>query len=297
MARLKTLIIAVPKGSLGEATLRVFSKLGLIYNLESQKSQFEFRWKGYEIVIKIMRAQSIPRTILAGAAHIGITGEDCIREDKLERIAKNGKGKKRDVVILKSLNYNKQSSGYIRVVSVRRKDDRKKYSPESKIKIVSEFPYITREYYANAEIQPVIGGAEDEFAAHDEFDICVCVTETGRGLEKKNLLIENELFKSTTVLIVKKVKPELELFARRIEGVINAPDYRNIKFHINVEKWKKVEKDIPALFKPNVYFITGTDICSVETIVKEDEVQWLIEKMTAMGASGFVEAQPISVMP
>ena len=297
MARSKKLVIAVPKGSLGKSTLEKFTQLHLAYDLDSPRPQFEFKWKGYDIIVKVMRAQSIPRTILNGAAHIGITGEDCVEEDKLERVAKNGGSNQRDVVILRKLHYNKQSLGYVSVVAARREDDNKEYGPESKIKIVSEFPRLTHKFYPEAEIQNVIGGAEDEFVAHNEFDLCVTVTETGSGLERRNLQIEQEFLRSTTVLIVKKPENKFELFARRLVGLIDAPDYTKVQFNISIKSWNKVGKTIPALLKPNVHFLSNTEMCSVETIVKSTDVHWLMEKVIPYNASGFVETQPYSVIP
>jgi ATP phosphoribosyltransferase-like protein len=247
-----------------------------------------------------MRSQSVPRTILLGGAHIGITGEDCVMEDKLDRIYNNFPSQN-DVVVLRKLNYNKSSSGFVRVVAVRRKPSNggkhKEIKDSENLEILSEFPYITRRYYPRAKIQPIIGGAEDEFVAHTNYALAICVTETGAGLEEKNLEIEKVLLKSTAILIAREEKEEFMEFADMLEGVIRAPEYLELKMHVPKEVLENIFSLIPALQEPNVIWLPHRKLYSVETVTTIADFYFLRHKLKPLGVTGFVGRKVDIIIP
>ena len=74
---MKKLKIAIPKGSLQEATLKILNKAGFKFSV-TERSYFP-SIDDEEIEAMIIRAQEIARYVEGGIFDVGITGKDCIR--------------------------------------------------------------------------------------------------------------------------------------------------------------------------------------------------------------------------
>ena len=75
---MKKLKIAIPKGSLQEATLFILKKAGFVFSV-SERSYFP-SIDDEEIEAMIIRAQEIARYVEDGTFDMGITGKDWIVE-------------------------------------------------------------------------------------------------------------------------------------------------------------------------------------------------------------------------
>src|SRR4030042_4512152 len=76
----KVLKLGLPKGSLQEATFKIFRKAGFGISLPSERSYFPFI-DDQEIEPVLLRAQEMSRYVQDGALDCGITGNDWILEN------------------------------------------------------------------------------------------------------------------------------------------------------------------------------------------------------------------------
>lgn len=79
----KVLKLGLPKGSLQEATFKMFKKAGFNISLPSERSYFP-SIDDSRIELVLLRAQEMSRYVADGALDCGITGNDWIRENKSE---------------------------------------------------------------------------------------------------------------------------------------------------------------------------------------------------------------------
>ncbi len=96
MEKNKILKLGLPKGSLQEATFRMFKKAGFNVSLPNERSYFP-SINDVEVKLVLLRAQEMSRYVQDGALDCGITGNDWILENKS------------DVVRVTDLTYAKQS--------------------------------------------------------------------------------------------------------------------------------------------------------------------------------------------
>lgn len=195
------LIIALPKGKLGEGALEIFSEVGLPtegVQTESRKLLHEFPKENIKYLI--CRPTDIPIYVEYGAADIGIVGKDSLEEAGA------------DVFELVDLGF-----GYCRFViafpqNVVAKTKETKGSFDLKYfnnaRVATKFPNITKKYFkdkgvqveviklhGNIELAPTVGLA----------DMIVDIVSTGRTLKENNLLEVEEMFEATARLIANRV--------------------------------------------------------------------------------------------
>ncbi|NIP99884.1 MAG: ATP phosphoribosyltransferase, partial [Nitrospinaceae bacterium] len=94
--------LGIPKGSLEEATVKLFAKAGYTVIIKS-RSYFP-SIDDDEIECMLIRAQEIPRYVADGVLDAGLTGKDWVQENRV------------DVVEIATLNYSKQSTRPVRWV-------------------------------------------------------------------------------------------------------------------------------------------------------------------------------------
>ena len=70
--------IAVPKGSLQQATFKLFAKAG--WDFRNGERSYNPTVDDPELEATMLRAQEIPRYVEAGVLDVGITGYDNVRE-------------------------------------------------------------------------------------------------------------------------------------------------------------------------------------------------------------------------
>ena len=182
--------LGIPKGSLQEATLSLFTRAGLrIYN--NQRSYFAAT-DDSEIECMLIRAQEMARYVEHGALDAGLTGLDWVLESGLE------------VVSVTDLIYAKQSMGKVKwVLAV--PEDSKFQKPEdlAGCTIATELVSVTRNYFAgrNVPVRVDFSWGATEVKPPLLADAIVEVTETGSSLRANHLRIIDTVLESNTQLI------------------------------------------------------------------------------------------------
>src|SRR3990170_3301382 len=76
----RVLRLAIPAGSLQDATITLFRKAG--YNLSPERRSYYLSVDDPEIACTLIRAQEIPRYVQDGLMDAGLTGKDWILENQ-----------------------------------------------------------------------------------------------------------------------------------------------------------------------------------------------------------------------
>src|ERR1700719_708821 len=131
--------LGIPKGSLQEATLKLFSRAGL--RVYTDPRSYFAATDDPEIDCMLIRAQEMARYVEHGALDAGLTGLDWVLESSLE------------VVPVTDLIYAKQSMGKVKWVLAVPEDSgfQKLEDLEGRI-IATELVSFTRNYFARRKV-------------------------------------------------------------------------------------------------------------------------------------------------
>ena len=285
------LTIALPKGSLEEQTMLLFSQA----DLEVKKSS-----RAYNPTIadprigkvKILRPQEIPMFVQDGDFDLGISGFDWVTESGA------------DVIEVADMPYAKTGTGVVSMVlavpddsSVRSARD---IAPGSRI--TTEFPNVTARFFEElgipVEVHFSYGATEAKVP--DMMDALVDLTETGSTLRRNGLKIVDTVLTSTTRLLANKdawadpvKRREIEEIRTLLLGVIEARGRVLLSMNVPEGRLDEVIAALPAMKHPTVSKLYGSDDLEVTTVADKAGVNILIPKLKAAGAEDILE-MPIS---
>ena len=278
--------LGLPKGSLQEATIRMFKKAGFNISIGS-RSYFPFI-DDEEITPFLLRAQEMARYVADGALDCGITGNDWTIE--------SGK----DVVKVCELIYGKQGLRPVRWVLAVPNDSKIKKSEDLKGKrIATELVNATKSYFKKKKIDVDVEfswGATEAKVGAGLVDAIVELTETGASLKANNLRIIDTICESNTLIVANKdewnnkwKREKIESIALLLKGAISAEEKVGLKMNVEEKNLAKVIKALPAMKKPTISKLSQKGWCAIETIVDERIVRKIIPQLKAQGAQGIIE--------
>ena len=283
----KTLKLGLPKGSLQEATFKMFRKAGFNVSLPSERSYFP-SIDDAEIEPVLLRAQEMSRYVQDGALDCGITGNDWILENKS------------DVARIANLSYAKQSMNKVRwVLAVPQDSGIRSVKNLAGKRIATELVNVTKDYLAKAKVKAEVEfswGATEVKVSAGLVDAIVELTETGRSLKANKLIEIATLCESTTQFIANKKsykdswkKTKMEQIALLLQGAISAEAKVGLKMNVKKNDLKKVIARLPALRKPTISGLSEDGWYAIETIIDEKVVRILIPELKNAGAQGIIE--------
>jgi ATP phosphoribosyltransferase len=283
----KVLKLGLPKGSLQEATFKMFRKAGFNVSLSSERSYFP-SIDDVEIETVLLRAQEMSRYVADGALDCGITGNDWILENKS------------DVVRVTDLIYAKQSLNKVRwVLAVPQDANIKSIRDLQGKRIATELVNVTKEYFQKKGVKVDVEfswGATEVKVSAGLVDAIVELTETGRSLRANKLVEIATLCESTTQFISNKnsykdawKKSKMEQIALLLKGAIAAEEKVGLKMNVSKKDLKKVIALLPALKRPTISGLSDDGWYAIETVIDEKVVRELIPELKSAGAQGIIE--------
>ncbi|MCM8800914.1 MAG: ATP phosphoribosyltransferase [Candidatus Omnitrophica bacterium] len=282
----KILKLGLPKGSLQEATFRMFKKAG--FNLYVSERSYFPSIDDPEIEPILLRAQEMSRYVQDGALDCGITGNDWILENKSE------------VIRVADLIYAKQGLGRVRwVLAVPESSKIKNIKELQGKRIATELVNVTGDFFRKNNIRVDIEfswGATEVKVNAGLVDAIVELTETGRSLKANRLKEIATICESTTQFIANKdaykdswKRNKMEQVVLLLKGAILAEQKVGLKMNVKERDLKKVIAILPALKKPTVSALSEKGWLAVETVIDEELVSSLVPRLKKAGASGIIE--------
>jgi len=278
--------IALPKGSLQEATFELFEQAGYRVTVSPRSYVLKFdedsKMKGL-----LFRAQEISRYVEQGIVDAGITGSDWVVENgsKIKQVA--------------DLLYAKSGTGRVRwVLAAPESSKIKKIQDLEGKRVATELVQATKKYFrahgVNAEIEFSWGATE--IKAPNLVDAIVDVTETGSSLEANNLKAIATLLESNTVLIANRESWKDPWKRRKIEdlnillqGALAARNKVGLKMNLRKKSLGGVSAVLPAMKSPTISPLSDSDWIALEIIVDKKSVREMIPKLKQAGACDIIE--------
>lgn len=278
-------MLGLPKGSLQEATIKLFGKAG--FNISVSSRSYRPSIDDEELDGRFVRAQEVSRYVEHGYFDCGLTGQDWVRENNS------------DVVEVCDLVYsrasNKRSKWIIAVPEA---------SPVQSVKdlegkrIATEVVNITGQYLkdngVNADVEFSWGATEVKVP--DLVDAIVDLTETGNSIRANKLRIVDTLLYTNTVLIANKAswenpekRKKIENIALLLQSALEANSKVGLKLNIEKSKLDGILADLPALRNPTINRLTDESWVAIDTILDEKVVREIIPELKKRGAEGIIE--------
>ena len=258
--------IAIPnKGRLSEPTIRLLNEADI--KVEAGRQLF---CKSGDVEALFVRAGDIPEYVQDGAADLGITGIDMVKETgaKVDVLLDLGFGNSRLVVAVPKESHIKDKKGI--------KDG---------MRIATEFPNLARKYLqeigkkANivkvsgaTEITPYLGVA----------DMIIDLASTGTTLELNNLRIIDTVLETEAVLIGDR-KFMKSSIVTSLKSVIDARGMRYLMVNVPTKKIEEVKRTLPSMESPTIIDLAEKEYKAVHTVVSKKEVHDTIHALKKLG--------------
>ncbi len=277
--------LGVPKGSLQEATIDLFSRAGWKITLGSRS--YVPAIDDPEIECLMVRAQEMARYVETGALDAGITGHDWVVETGA------------DVAELAELVYAKQRLARVRWVLAVPEDSsiREARDLEGKV-IATEIVRITEKYLAlhGVKARVEFSWGATEVKVPQLADAIVEVTETGSSLRANHLRIVDTVIESATVFIMNRAasadawkREKAESLILMLQGAIAAASKVGLLLNVRRDDLAGVLNVLPALKNPTISTLSDPEWVAVNTIIEEAVVRQILPKLKAAKAQGIVE--------
>ena len=283
---MKKLKLGIPKGSLENSTIDLFSRAGwrITYDSRSYFPDIDDE----DISCSLVRAQEMSRYIEEGILDLGLTGKDWIIENNS------------DIQVVQDLVYSKVSPVQARWVLVVKEGSRIKSLEDMEGKRIStELVSFTKRYFQERNINVEVEfswGATEAKVVEGIVDAIVEVTETGSTIRANKLRIVHELMKTNTQLIANKAawsdpwkRRKIEQIRMLLNGALEALSKVGVKLNVSKDNLNKVMKLLPSLKAPTISSLYHEEWYAVETIIGKNKVRELIPRLQEAGAEGIIE--------
>lgn len=284
----KVLKLGVPKGSLEDATIRLFERAG--WKIRKNARSYFPDINDKEISASLCRSQEIGGHVYAGVFDAGIAGLDWLKEyeldDKVEHIA--------------DLVYSKNSNQPCRwVLAVAGDSSYNKPQDLQGKRVATELQGFAARYFASLGVDVEIfysWGATEAKIVAGLADAILEVTETGSTIRAHGLKIIDEVMQSHPIFIANKEalrdpfkKAKIEQITMLLQGALKAEGLVGLKMNVPASAIEAVVAMLPALNSPTVSHLRDSAWLSVETIIESGLVRDLIPKLRKAGAEGIIE--------
>ena len=288
MQKLPLLKLGIPKGSLEEATIRLFESAG--WKIARHSRNYFPEINDEEITVSICRVQEIGSYVKDGIMDVGIAAEDWLIE----------RGVHDSVTQLAKLVYSKVSLRPSRwVLAVAGNSPYEKPEDLRGKRIATELIAMTQGYFSRKNIDCEVfysWGATEAKIVEGLADGIVEVTETGSTIRAQGLRIIDEVMQSCPVLIANaqalenpEKRRKIDQIKLLLEGALRARSLVALKMNAPSDKLEAVLEMLPALNSPTVSPLRVAQWFSVETVVDSHLVRDLIPRLSAAGAQGIIE--------
>ncbi|MFW5735547.1 MAG: ATP phosphoribosyltransferase [Oceanidesulfovibrio sp.] len=286
MANQPKLKLGIPKGSLQDATIKLFERSG--WKIRQHHRNYFPEVNDDDLTLSMCRAQEMSRYVEDGTLDAGLTGKDWILENSS------------DVLEVADLVYSKVSNRPARwVLAVAGDSPYKRPEDLKNKKIATELKNFTQQYFDKAGIPVDVEfswGATEAKVVEGLADAIVEVTETGTTIKAHGLRIIAELLQTNMKLIANKnswndpwKREKIETLNLMLQGALCAEKLVGLKMNVPEDKMDAIMEKLPALTAPTVAHLYNTSWLSIEIVVDESVVRDLIPDLKRLGAEGIIE--------
>ncbi|OKY79172.1 MAG: ATP phosphoribosyltransferase HisG [Candidatus Methanohalarchaeum thermophilum] len=283
--------IAVPnKGRVYEPTIDLLEKAGL-HVLDKGKRKLFAETSDPSVELLFARTGDIPEYIQDGAAEVGITSLDFIRETEV------------DVEVLMDLEYGKAE-----MVLAAPEDSEIELTDDitDDMKIVTEFPSVSSNFFEKKGVSPEIievSGATEMTPQVGIADAIIDLTSTGTTLRMNRLEIIEKVMDTSVHLISNKdaledSKEKIFEVKRALESVIRGEKKKYVMMNAPKDKLDEIKEKLPGLSGPTIMRVESNNgMKAVHVVVDESKIYKLINDLKEIGAQDILVTSIDRIVP
>ena len=274
-----SLKIAIQKsGRLHEDSVKLLNDCGI--GVKNGNNNLKSVAENFPLEAYFLRDDDIPQYVEDGVAHVGIVGENVVRE------------KNKAIDIVESLGFSKCRLS-IAVQKTDKYDDSKFLEGK---KIATSYPLILSTYLKekniNATIQEISGSVEIAPKIGLAEAICDLVS-SGSTLFSNELKELETVLKSEAVLISNKnlsaeKQTLLDKLLFRIKAVKKAKNNKYVLLNAPNNRLDAIVKILPGMKSPTILPLAESGWSSVHSVISENDFWDVIESLKANGAQGIL---------
>lgn len=278
-------MLGLPKGSLEEATLKLFEKAG--FRISKSSRSYKPSIDDSDLDGRFVRAQEMSRYVEHGFFDCGLTGYDWIVENDS------------DVVEVCDLIYSRASNVQSRwVLAVPEDSSIRTVKDLQGKRIATEVVNLTRRFLAQhgVEAEVEFSWGATEVKVPDLVDAIVDLTETGSSLRANKLRVIDTLLLTNTKLVANRAswenpekRAKIETIAMLLQAALAAESKVGLKFNLPKSRLDAVLERLPAMRNPTLSPLSNQDWVALETIIDEKVVREIIPLLKEHGAEGIIE--------
>ena len=287
------LSFGLPKGSLEDATLKLFARAG--FNITKGSRSYTPNWDDPDLDGRFVRAQEMSRYVEDGFFDCGLTGRDWVKENES------------DVEIVADLVYSRASNRISKwVLAVPENSDIRTVQDLEGKTIATELVGVTRNFLKDHQVTAEVefSWGATEVKVPELVDAIVDLTETGSSLRANKLRVIDVLMETNTVLIANKEswangqkKAKIENIALMLDAALQADTKVGLKLNLERSKLAEVLDNLPALRNPTISSLTDDQWIAVETVIEKKVSREIIPAIKRLGAEGIVEYPLNKIVP
>lgn len=270
--------LAIPnKGRIAAPIMDLVEKSGLHLAEAGEQRRLITRTLDPHVEVLFARPVDIPEYVANGAADLGITGHDMVVE------------RGSDVQELLDLQ-----SGKARLVLAVHEDSKITTAQQlAGHKVATEFPTITRAYFARQKIDVdvvLVGGACEAAPHLGIADAIIDLSSSGTTLKTNRLRVIDEVLVTSTHLIANRTslvskKEKIDEIHLALESVIRARGQCYLMMNVKRTSLDIVRSLLPGLSGPTVMDVASSEgLVAVHAVVNEERVYTLINQLKRAGA-------------
>jgi ATP phosphoribosyltransferase len=303
-----SLILALPsKGRMADPAFAFFADAGMPLSQNGSGREYTARLHGVpDVEVQLLSASEISQTLISGAAHLGVTGEDLIRETAGERQA--------PVQLVKALGFGRADvvvavpQAWIDVETMDDLDDvclafHARHG--RRMRVATKYLHLTRAFFARCSIRDYrivesLGATEGAPAAGTA-ELIVDITSTGATLAANQLKTLNDgtILRSQaqlTASLAANWSPPARAAAKHILDRIAARSDAKSTLILRVRMDRGVDAALPRLaaeFGCRIATRPPPEAAHAEAVVlaPKDRAYQVVEALRAAGATAEVTAQ------
>jgi ATP phosphoribosyltransferase len=270
--------LAIPnKGRIAAPIIDLVEKSGLHLAETGEQRRLITKTLDPHVEILFARPVDIPEYVATGAADLGITGHDMVveRGSDVEELLDLQSGRAQLVLAVREdsiITQPKQLAG---------------------LKVATEFPTITRDYFKkhNVDVDIVlVGGACEATPYLGIADAIIDLSSSGTTLRTNRLRVIDEVLVTSTHLIANREslrvkKEKIDEIHLALESVIRARGQCYLMMNVKRTSLEAVRRILPGLSGPTVMDVASSEgLVAVHAVVNEERVYMLINQLKRAGA-------------
>ena len=268
--------IAVPnKGALAQSASDMLRESGYRTRQDAKELTLLDADNGVELFY--LRPRDIALYVGEGTLDVGITGRDLLLDSgaKAEEVLGLGFGRS-------TFRFAGPTGEYADVADLQG------------ARIATSYPGIVRQYLAERGVEATVSrldGAVESSVHLGVADVIADVVETGSTLARAGLAVFGDpILESEAVLVTRggDASPGLDVFRRRLEGVMAARSYVMMDYDIPEERVTEAVDLTPGIESPTVSPLHRAGWVAVRAMVPRDGAQRLMDELFDIGARGIL---------